>query len=104
MTTVDVYINGKDRSESFCLHNGLFGPATTVFHAVLDACRQGSASGEWSNSHAEVLMRGSVLRPMLDGLEDLKRPYHFEGDKAQLAAFREAIADDGVYAVTAIEV
>ena len=104
MTAVDVYINGKDRTESFFLHNGLFGPATTVFHAVLGACREGSASGEWINSHAEVLMRGPVLHPMLDGLEDLKRPYQYEGDKAQLAAFREAITDHGVYAVTAIEV
>ena len=104
MTTVDVYIQGRDRTESFSLHNGLFGPATTVFHAALEACRAGHASGEWSNSHAEVVMRGSVLRPMLAGLEDLKRPYRYDCDKTRLAAFREAIKDDGVYADTAIEV
>ena len=104
MTTVDVYIDGKDRRESFHLRNGLFDPATTVLHAVLEACRRGFASGEWSNSHAEVLMRGSVLRPMLAGLEELVRPWHEDEDNARLAAFRDAIADDAVYAVTAIEV
>lgn len=104
MTTVDVYIQGRDRTESCSLHNGLFGPATTVLHAVLDACRAGHASGEWSNSHAEAVMRGAVLRPMLVGLDDLKPPYHYDRDKARLAAFRQAIADDGVYAVTAMEV
>ena len=104
MTTVDVYISGKDRKESICLHNGLFGPATAVFRAVLGACRDGLASGEWSNSHAEVLVRGSVLRPMLTGLEPLARPWHDDEDNARLATFREAITDDALYAVTAIEV
>ena len=104
MTSVDVYITGKNREESTCLHNGLFGPATTVLHAVLDACRDGLASGEWSSSHAEVLLPGSVLRPMLAGLEPLTRPWHQDEDNARLAAFRAAISDDTLYAVTAIEV
>jgi len=104
MTTVDVCISGKDRKESISLHNGLFGPAAAVFRAVLGACRDGLASGEWSNSHAEVLVRGSVLRPILTDLKPLARPWHDDEDNARLAAFREAITDDALYAVTALQV
>lgn len=40
MTTVDVYMHRVgNKSESFSLHNGLFSPATTVFHSVLKAAR-----------------------------------------------------------------
>ena len=35
MTTVDVYIRKADGSDSFSLHNGLFGPATTALHALI---------------------------------------------------------------------
>jgi len=29
--------SGENHRESVCLHNGLFGPATTASHALLDA-------------------------------------------------------------------
>lgn len=38
MTTVDVYIEKANGQELLVLRNGLFGPAATVFHAVLRAC------------------------------------------------------------------
>ncbi len=40
-------MRGVDNCDSFALHNGLFGPATTVFHAVVDATRNGLAHGVW---------------------------------------------------------
>jgi hypothetical protein len=104
VTTVDVYIRRLDSRESFSLHNALFGPATTVFHAVVDACRNGLAEGEWSGSHAKVKLNGSVLRSLLADIDELDPTFHREGDDAKFAAFRAAIEDGAVYAVDAIEV
>ena len=62
---IDVHVQRVGTSERFSLHNGLFGPATTAFHAVLDACRDGRATGKWSISHATVQLPGRVLREVL---------------------------------------
>lgn len=60
MTTVDVYIDGG--GDSLSLHNGLFGPATTVYHAGYEASRAGKAVGGWSASGGlEVTMAGREL-------------------------------------------
>ncbi len=104
MTTVDVYMRRAGSRESFSLHNALFGPATTVFHAVVDACQNGLAEGEWSASHAKVKVSGSVLRSLLADVGELNRTFHREGDDARFTAFRDAIEDDAVYTVEAIEV
>ncbi len=45
MTTVDVYINRTGTRDYLSLRNGLLGPATTLFHSVLQACQDGTASG-----------------------------------------------------------
>ncbi len=104
MTTVDVYIEKADGQDMLILRNGLFGPATTVFHAVLRACQEGTATGSWGGSHAEVTLQGKTLRPMLEDLEPLKPPYHQPADNARLAAFRHSIDDEADYDITAIEV
>jgi hypothetical protein len=105
VTTVDVYMHrAGNRSESSSLHNGLFGPATTVFHSVLRACQSGLADGEWSPSHATVTVTGGVLRWMLADVHDLERPYHQPADDAQFCAFRDGLVDDADYLIKAIEV
>jgi hypothetical protein len=104
MTTVDVYIEKSGTSDLLVLRNGLFGPATTVFHAVIRACQDGTAIGRWGGSHAEVTLAGKALRPMLDGLPPLESPWHQATDNDKLRVFREAIIDDAEYDITAIEV
>ncbi len=104
MTTVDVYINSVAGDQSISLHNGLSGPATTLFHAVLDACQAGSARGEWSGSHARVTLTGGVLRAMLADIGGLEQQvYHQPGDDQRLDCFRSTIEDDAQYAIEAIE-
>ena len=64
MTTVDVYIDGG--GERLSLHNGLFGPATTVYHAAYEASRDGKAVGGWNSSGGpDVTMAGRELRTIL---------------------------------------
>lgn len=104
MTTVDVYIERTGSRDMLVLRNGLFGPATTVFHAVLRACQDGTATGPWGGSHAEVTLTGKTLRPMLENIGRLEPPYHQPADNDRLAAFRQAITDDAEYDITAIEV
>ena len=104
MTTVDVYIEKTGSRDIVVLRNGLFGPATTVFHAVIEACQNGTATGTWGGSHAEVNLTGKNLRPMLEGLGRLKPPFHAEADNERLAAFYLSIDDDAEYDITAIEV
>jgi hypothetical protein len=104
MTTVDVYIEKTGTRDMLVLRNGLFGPATTVFHAVIRACQDGTATGQWGGSHAEVMLTGKALRPMLDGLPPLESPWHWPADNDKLHVFRESIVDDAEYDVTAIEV
>lgn len=103
MTTVDVYIERTGSRSMLVLRNGLFGPATTVFHAVLQACQDGTATGPWGGSHAEVTVSGKTLRPMLDGIGPLEPAYHDQADNDRLEAFRRSIIDDGEYDITAIE-
>ncbi len=104
MTTVDVYIEKTGSRDLLVLRNGLFGPATTVFHAVIEACQNGTAAGAWGGSHAEVAVTGKVLRPMLEGLGRLVPPFHEEADNERLATFYLSIEDDAEYDITAIEV
>ena len=103
MTTVNVYIERTGSRNMLVLRNGLFGPATTVFHAVLQACQDGTATGPWGGSHAEVAVTGKTLRPMLDGIGQLEPPYHEQADNDRLEAFRLSIVEDAEYDITAIE-
>jgi hypothetical protein len=104
MTTVDVYIEQTGSRDLLVLRNGLTGPATTVFHAVVRACQDGTATGQWGGSHAEVTLPGKILRPILERLGRLEPPYHQPADNDRLTAFKQAITDDAEYDITAIEV
>jgi len=104
MTTVDVYLRktGTERWE-FSLHNGLTGPATGLFGKILKACQNGTATGPWGGSHAEVSMLGKDLRPLLDGIT-LHGGYRRPGDTERLDAFRDALDDNTEYSIDCIEV
>lgn len=104
MTTVDVCIKRADGSESFSLHNGLFGAATTVLHALISKFQDGTISGPWHSSCIDTTVKGTIVRSVLADVSELDPPWHPPGDWARLAAFREAIDDDADYAVKAIEV
>jgi hypothetical protein len=99
VTTVDVYIRKADGSESFSLHNGLFGPATTALHALVAAFQDGTVSGPWHSSYIDATVKGSVVRSILADIGQLDSP----GEWARFAAFREAVDDEADYTVKAIE-
>jgi hypothetical protein len=105
MATVDVYVfmHKVGNDISFVLHSGQVGPAAAVFHALLGALIDGSASGEWSHGHAHMRVNGSVLRSIL---ADIQVFYTIDWQEAQVidtAAFRESITDDAEYVVKAIQ-
>jgi hypothetical protein len=104
MTTVDVYIRKADGSDSFSLHNGLFGAATTTLHALIRVFEAGTISGPWHSSYIDTTVKGAVVRSILADIGELDPPYRRRADWARFAAFRQAIDDDADYTVKAIEV
>ena len=102
MTTVDVYIDGG--GDTLSLHNGLFGPATTVYHAAYEASRAGKAVGGWNSSGGlEVTMAGRELRTILARIKDLPRHHQRPEDDEMVQRFCASIQDDATYAVRGIE-
>jgi hypothetical protein len=104
VTTVDVYFRSTDGRSSVSLHNGLFGPATDVLHALIRAFQSGAVSGPWHSSYIDTTVKGTIVRSILAGVDELDPTYHRPGDWARFAEFRDAIEDDADYAVKAIEV
>jgi hypothetical protein len=102
-TTVDVYIRKADGSDSFSLHSGLFGAASTALHTLIRAFEDGAISGPWHSSYIDTTVKGAIVRSILAGISELDPPCHQPGDWARLTAFQQAIDDDGDYTVKAIE-
>lgn len=103
MTTVDVYIRRADGSDSFSLHNGLFGGATTTLHALIRQFQDGTITGPWHSSYIDTTVKGTIVRTILGGISELDSPYHQPGEWARFEAFREAIDEEADYTVKAIE-
>lgn len=103
MTTVDVYISKADGSDSFSLHNGLFGAATTALHALIRAFQDGTISGPWHSSYIDTTVTGTIVRSILAGIRELDPPSHRPGDWARFAAFQQAIDDDADYTIKTIK-
>jgi hypothetical protein len=76
MAAVDVYVFMRKigNDSSFILHSGQNGPAATVFHALLGALVDGSASGQWSDGHADMRVNGTVLRSILADAHNFYTP------------------------------
>ncbi|WP_346535579.1 hypothetical protein [Micromonospora sp. DPT] len=98
MTTVDVYVTHGGESQ-FSLHNGLFGPATTVFHRLADLIRRGEIRGTCDGASAAGEVPGTVLRQLLVGVGEEARSYQPVDEQSLLAT----IIDEYVYNVEAIE-
>ena len=103
MTTVDVYIRRADGGDSFSLHNGLFGAATTALHTLIRQFQDGTITGPWHSSYIDTTVKGTIVRTILGGISELDPPYHQPGDWARFEAFLEAVDDDADYTVKAIE-
>jgi hypothetical protein len=104
VTTVDVYISKTDGSDSFSLHNGLFGAATTVLHALIREFQDGAISGLWHSSYIDTTVKGKIVRSILADVSKLDPPYHQPDDWARFTAFQEAIDNEADYTIKAIEV
>ncbi|MGY1817801.1 hypothetical protein ACI79Z_09970 [Geodermatophilus sp. SYSU D00663] len=99
---MDVYIQGG--GDSLSLHNGLFGPATTVYHAAYDASRSGDAVGGWNSvGRLEVTLSGRELRKILAQVKRLPPHHRRPEDDEGLHRFCESITDDATYEIRGME-
>jgi hypothetical protein len=98
MTTVDVYVTRAGAPE-FSLHNGLSGPATTVFHRLVDLIRTGEVTGTWDGASVDAEVPGAVVRQLLVGVGDDADSYQPIDEQALLAN----LVDDDLYKIEAIE-
>jgi hypothetical protein len=105
MAAVDVYVFMRKigNDSSLVLHGAQLGPATTVFYLLLKALTDGSASGEWSEGHANLRVSGEVLRSMLADIQDLDTVDWKEVQEIDTGTFRESIMDDAGYVVKAVQ-
>jgi hypothetical protein len=103
MTTVDVDIQRVGGPERMSLHNGLFGPATTVQNAALTAYYAGTVPGDWDHGAITVTVTGRDLRSMLAEVGTLQGPYHAPEDNDRLQRLHRAIDDGASYTIRAIE-
>ena len=67
MTTVDVRIERLGSGDRLYLHNGMWGPATSVLHAFGRACQDGRIpSSKWNIAEINEVTTGAVVRQALD--------------------------------------
>ena len=83
--------------------NGLFGPATPVFHAAQDAAENGLARGTSEGWRADVIMSGAVLGTILAQVTSFDGGYPSAADSREFATFRDSVRDDAEYEVSALE-
>jgi hypothetical protein len=63
MTTVDVRIERVGSGGRLFLHNGMWGPATSVLHAFGRACQDGRIlSSKWNVAEINEVTTGAVVR------------------------------------------
>ena len=71
MTTVDVRIQQVGTGDPLFLHNGMWGPATSVLHAFGRACQDGRIpSSKWNVAEINEVTTGAVVRQALDDITD----------------------------------
>jgi hypothetical protein len=69
MTTVDVRIVRAGSGDRLCLHNGMWGPATSVLHEFGRACQDGRITGiKWNVAEINAVTTGAVVRQALVAL------------------------------------
>jgi hypothetical protein len=71
MTIVDVRIERLDSGDRLSLRNGMWGPATSVLHALSRACQDGrTTSSKWNVADISGVTTGAVVRQALDVITD----------------------------------
>jgi hypothetical protein len=104
VTTVDVRITRVGRNDRLDLHNGMWGPATTVLHSFYQGCVDGTITGSWSPAHVDAVTNGVIVRAALIQIDDFDKTYHRDGDEERLAEFVNRIQDEAEYEIHALEV
>jgi hypothetical protein len=106
MTTVDVQIERLESGDRLSLHNGMWGPATSVLHALGLACRDGRIStSKWNVAHVDAVTTGAVVRQAVDSITDWDwRQSRDPFGQERAAAFRDRLIDGAEYKVHALEV
>ena len=108
MTAVDVRIErvGSGDRLYLHLHNGMWGPATSVLHEFGRACQDGRITGsEWNVAEIKAVTTGAVVRQALDAIADWDWKQSLDSaDQDRTAAFRGKLLDDAEYEIYALEV
>lgn len=106
MTTVDVRIKRLGSDDQLFLHNGMWGPATSVLHAFGRACQDRRISStKWNVAEINEVTTGAVVRQALDAITDGDwQQLRGGADQERLAAFRSRLLDNAEYEIHALEV
>jgi hypothetical protein len=106
VTTVDVRIKRLGSGDQLFLHNGMWGPATSVLHAFGRACQDGRiASNKWNIAEINEVTTGAVVRQALDAITETDwRQSRAGADQEQVTAFRSRLLDSAEYEIHALEV
>jgi hypothetical protein len=106
VATVDAYmfVRKVGNDGYFILRSSQDGQAAAVFFGLLSALTDGSASGEWDQSHARIRMSGRALSSILADIHGLDFLSWQRGHGISSPALDEMITDDAEYIVKAIQV
>ena len=105
MTTVDVRVRRLGSGDQLSLHNGMWGPATSVLHAFGQACQDGRiCSSKWNVAEINEVTTGAVVRQALDAITDWDWQQAHDGNQERVAAFRSRLLDNAEYEIYALEV
>jgi hypothetical protein len=106
MTNVDLRIERVGSGDRLYLHNGMWGPATSVLHEFGRACQDGRITGtKWNVAEINAVTTGAVLRQALDAITDRDwKQSRDSADQERAAAFRDQLLDGAQYEIHALEV
>src|SRR6516164_4347580 len=100
-----MFVRKVGNDEYFTLRSSQNGQAGAVFHAILSALTDRSASGEWDQSYARIRISGRALSSMLADIRGLDLISWQQGNEVSSPALDEMIMDDDTeYLVKAIQV
>jgi hypothetical protein len=103
VTTVDVWIREVDGPFRTTIGNGLFGPATSLMHAIGDRVLAGELPGTFEGRTAlETECSGAFLIDLLQHYDD-KHLFDLGGEAVPTSQMRAQLNPTSTYAVSAIE-
>jgi hypothetical protein len=103
VTTVDVWIREVDGPFRTTIGNGLFGPATSLMHAIGDRVLAGELPGTFEGGTAlETECSGAYLIQLLASYDD-KHLFNLGGEAVPTSKVRAQLTATSTYTVSAIE-